>query len=428
MDDGAQASVIAHTYVRLKPGYGESLMSVWNQRPVTPAILAPATILANADNESEELTIAVSACLHCLRVRGHYKLEELSPHAMQFYLAYSYSLEMRDANGHSQYIQNMRDRAGANEARAIFAGAHAGLVAMGATAQADTLHKMIVLADANPESADEQTGFEDGRAEALELLDDAFDEAEESDPIIKWAAAWIQGWSDLRPVEDAGFEAACVALAMANPKRLTRISASRIEKFHKAATDPFRVCLGLAAAAAEEPEIVVRVISRHEITINGELDIAWLIQTERGLRYSMADLAGVAVYEVIHTAEDDGPITQAHIGAVIGRIPNEEVDAFRASVADRPVAAAADLLMRRARHDSENAVLSTARLVRNTSWFDRMLGRAHASLIFYLIDADEMFMMSETKEGFVLVSMDNNEVHGPVSDAEAEQHAKDVRE
>lgn len=373
-------------------------------------------------------SLHVSACLHCLRVRGHYKLEELSPHAMQFYLAYSYYLEGRDGGGHGQYIRNMRDRAGASEARAIFTGAHAGLLAMGAKAQAGILHRMIVWADANPESVDEQPGFEDARVKALEPLDDAFDEAEDAEPMVKHAAAWIQGWGDLRPVEDARFEAACVALAMANPKRLNRISASRIEKFHQAAMDPFRVCLGLAAAAAEEPEVVLRVISRHEIAINGQADIAWLIKTDRGLRYSMADVAGVAVYEATDTAQGNGPITQAYLGAVIGRVPNEEIDAFRVSVADRPVAAAADLLLRRARHDSENAVLSTARLIGRASWLDRMLGRAHAGPTFYLIDADEMFMMSETKEGFVLVSMDNNQVHGPVSDAEADQHAEDVRQ
>jgi hypothetical protein len=336
-------------------------------------------------------------------------------------------LEVQDANGHRQYIQNMRDRAGADEARAIFNGAHAGLVAMGANAQADILQKMIVWADANAEDAEGQTGLEGGRAEALRPLDEAFWNAEEADPITDRAAVWIKGWSDLRPVEDAGFEAACVALAMENPKRLNRISALRIEKFHKAATDPFRVCLGLAAAAAEEPEIVVRVISRHEITVGGELYAAWLIQTDAGPRYSMADDAGIAVYEVLESAEYDQPITQRHMGPVIGRVANEDVDAFLASMVDRPVAAAADLLLRRAQRYSENAVLSATRRVQGASWLDRMLGRTRAGLC-YLVDANEVFMMPEVQEGFLLVSMNDNKIHGPVSDAEAKQHAKDVQE
>ncbi|MDB5600766.1 MAG: hypothetical protein JWN71_2810 [Xanthobacteraceae bacterium] len=402
-------------------------MSVWNQRPETPAILVPATILANADSEPEELTHAVFGCMVHLLSRGRYRPEELPPHAMQFYRAYLYYLEVPNG-GHSQYIRNTGVGVEPGEAREIFTSAHAGLVAMGATAQADLLHQMMAWVDANPELADEQTGFEGGRAEELEPLDDKFYDADEADSIVKRAAVWIKGWSDLQPVEDAGFEAACYALADANPKRLNRISEKRFGKFHQAATHPLLVCIGLAAAAAAEPEILLHVISGHEITIDNELDKAWLVETDRGMRYSMADETGVSIFEALDPVFFDTPITPAHIGAVIGRVRNEKIDAFLEATEALPVAAAADLLLRRARPDSDKVFLSAAGAIQSGSWLGRLRGRAtEVYPAFYLVVDDEFFLMSQTQDGFVFSTKGGGKIYGRVSFEEAEQHAKDFQ-
>jgi hypothetical protein len=383
--------------------------------------------VANADIEPEELTHAVFECVIHLLARGHYRPEELSQHAMQFYRAYLYYLEVPNG-GHSQYIHNISVGIEPDEAREIFATAHAGLMAMGAMAQADILHKMIVWVDANPESAGEQTGFEGGLADDLEPLDQAFYDAEEADPIVKRAAAWIKGWSDLQPVEEGDFTEACYVLADANPKRLPRAAAARIKKFVEA-MEPFPVGIALAAAAAKG-EILFGIGDFHQTEIQGERKMAWRVRTNCGVRYVSADEHGVSLYEFIKLEGKRTSVAMhTRAGALLGRAEADEINAFMSSTDDWTVAAGADLLLRHARPNSEEAVLSPAGPIQARSWLGRLRGTAaDGKLAFHLVVGDEIFVLSQSKYGFVLSAQHGSEIYGPVTIDEAEQHAKNVRE
>jgi hypothetical protein len=420
--DGAQRSGWTYAFEIRRGG---KQMSVWNQPRATPPILIPESFLAKVDSDPESLTHAALTCVVNLLSRGHYRPNELPPRAIQFYHAYMYYLEVPNG-GHSQYIHNTRVGVEPDEARDIFESAHAGLVAMGATVQANLLQKMMGWVDANPESADEQTGFEGGRAEELEPLDGEFYDAEEENSIVKCSAAWIKSWSELQPVDDAGFDAACAALAEANPKRLVRAAAARTRTFEEAATEPFSV--GIALAVSMAGETLLRINDIHETEIEGSQKMAWRIHTDRGVRYADADEDGVSVYEFVELEGERASLAvPARAGAVLGRVHAETIDEFISRALKVPFAAGADLLLRRARPDKEEAVLSPGKPVGEVSLLAWLLRQtADANPIFHIFDGDEIFLLSQKKDSFVLSAKTGNETHGPVKFAEVERYAESL--
>jgi hypothetical protein len=400
-------------------------MSVWNQPRAKPPILVKASILASADDF--DLVSAVYGFVVEMEMIGKYLPSELPSHAIQLSNAYVYDCEIKNG-GHSQYIHNINVGVSPKEAREKCLSAYDGLVAMGAAEHSDVLRQMIAWTDANPNEVDEQTGFEGGRAEELEALDTEFYKLIRDDAIIQRAAAWIKGWSDVNTIEDAEFDSAYHALLVANQKRLHRISVERVNSFNKAITHPVLASTSLALAAAEEPEVFFELFTRHVIEREGQADMAYWFEASGGYRYVIADHAGVAAYECKINPGYRQAITSNHVGQVVGRVEADSIDAFLDEVSRRPVAAAADLLLRHARPACNKAILSPAGPFKKTPWLDRLLAPESANPLFHLVADNDLFRLTQTKQGFVLSLTGGVEKYGPVSMAEAERHAREIQE
>lgn len=344
--------------------------------------------------------------------RGLYRRHELPSLALQAYHADFYLAQVNNG-GHSQFIHNS-----GHKAKHIFADALAGLIAMGAATQAGLLQEMIAWVDANPAAASEQTGFSGGRAPFLNSLDDRFYAAEKADPISRRAAEWISHCPELRKVEDASYAAAMEGLILANPRRSKRLSAARIAGFHHSLTDPLCVAIGLAAASAETPEAPIGIRGGYSVEIQGKEEQGWVVDTDGGIRIAVANDTGARLYEYIEGYGDAlGKYRPPAAGRLLGRVDARSVDALIAYATKRPVAAAGDLLLRRARPLIEDAAMSAQAVAADIP-----------NPVFWILLAEESLALVETPRGFVLAGSASGETYGPVSLHEAASHAAASRE
>jgi hypothetical protein len=251
-----------------------------------------------ADPGAYDLVGAVVDFVNTMFEHGCYGRDEISQKAVQAYHA-DYYLAQVNNGGHSQFIRNC----GGN-APFVWADARAGLEAMGASGQADLLDRMIEWAEAHPEEAASQTGFNGGRAAELDELDTAFYATEKATPMIRLSTRWIFGWPELRAVDNAEYEQAMNHMAFLNPMRGERQIANRVGSFEHQINSWLHVAIGMAATAAPETEVRLHIGGGAVMNVEGEQTMVWSLQTNQGRRFAQVTEAGARLFECI---EADNP-------------------------------------------------------------------------------------------------------------------------
>lgn len=379
--------------------------------PPMPVIL-PASAFEQSKYRDDDIVQAVVNYVNSLFDHGLYHRHELPHVALQAYHADFYLAQVNNG-GHSQFIHNS-----GRKAPHIFADALSGLLAMGATTQAALLQEMIAWFEANPAAASAQTGFSGGRAPALDKLDDRLYAAEKADPIPRRAAEWISRWPELRKVEDGFYEAEMQALILANPRRGKRLSAARIARFHHSVTDPLHAAVALAAAAVGTPEALTGIRGGYLTDIHGRQEKAWVVDTDGGMRFAVVDGVGARLYEYIEGHGDPlGKYRPPAAGAMLGTAQGPAVEALIRYATRMPVAAAGDLLLRRARPLVDDAVMSVQGATADIP-----------NPVFWIVIAEESFALVESPRGFVLAGSASGERYGPLSLREAASHAEALQE
>ncbi len=259
--------------------------------PGQPIVSWSAVEAAQSGGDHYALVQAIVDFVNAMSHQGLYANSEIAGNAVQAYNA-DYYLAQVENGGHSQFIHNSRANASTT-----WPGALAGLRASGARRQARLLQKMIAWAEANPDDADEQTGFNGGRDDTLDRLDYGFFAAEKKSPILESMARWILTWPDLYVVDDPGYPATIDRVAMANPQRGARQVARRIGMLDHQINDWLHVALGMAAAASSENEICLGIGGGSIDVVEGERRLAWLVHTNAGHRFGVLTDEHVRLYE-----------------------------------------------------------------------------------------------------------------------------------
>jgi hypothetical protein len=214
----------------------------------------------------------VNAALHEM----HYARPEIAQRALQVYHA-DYYLAQVNNGGHSQFIRNT----GGN-AQYTFSDALEGLTAMRAP-HAGIIKDMMMWVAKNPKDAAKQDGFEN-RAPYLDTLDTAFYAADKKDGMIKLSALWIQGWPELKIVEDDDYLAEMRKLGERNAMRAKRQLLKDVLDLAGKTIDHFQVATGLLLTSMEKKEFLIGTGKGSYKDIEGRQEMAFLILTNAGKR------------------------------------------------------------------------------------------------------------------------------------------------
>ncbi|WP_170950227.1 DUF4375 domain-containing protein [Mesorhizobium sp. WSM3864] len=331
-----------------------------------PLIMVPRSKIEGAGEQPFQLVVAIMQFAVTMISKGLYRYPEINPKAMQVFDADWYSSEVKNG-GHSQFIHNA-----GSEIDTTIANARAGLSACGAKGQLATLEKMSAWVAKHPDEAARQTGFEGGRDDFLDTLDDAFYEADDAVPMEHLLARWIASWPDLQIVDDDDYDEAMNQLVMANPQRETRLLHESVGNLVSQMLSRREVGAGLACAKISPSEIKLAFGMARMLDIEGEKQLVFQLRTSaKELRLCAETKASVAVYE--HIAPEDPPIVRPgenplganapRIGVQLGHAEGSEIDTVIELAEQFHAPAAVDLLLRKAGFDPVDAVVSANSVV-----------------------------------------------------------------
>ena len=321
----------------------------------------------DADEEPFFLVFAVMQFVTAMVSKGLYRYPEIDPKAMQVLHADSYSSEVKNG-GHSQFIHNAGQEIGA-----MIANARAGLTACGAKGQLATLEKMSGWIADHREEAAEQTGFEGGRDDFLDTLDDAFYDAEKAAPMENLLARWIASWPDLQIVDSVDYDDVIHRLVMANPRREGRLLHKSVGNLAGQMILSWRdVGAGLACAKIAPPEVKMAFGMARMLDVEGEKQMVFQLQTSaKKTRLCSATETHVTVYEyispegspVVPPGENPLGANAPKVGARLGRAEEPEITTVIELAEQFHAPAAVDLLLRKAGFDPTDAIVSANSVV-----------------------------------------------------------------
>ncbi|TIV84995.1 MAG: DUF4375 domain-containing protein [Mesorhizobium sp.] len=311
--------------------------------------------------------MVISSCLrsHAIRRDNGFQRalspSEINPKALQVFHADQYSLEVKNG-GHSQFIHNA-----GSEIDAMIANARVGLSACGAKGQLATLEKMSAWIAKHPEEAAKQTGFEGGRDDFLDTLDDAFYEADDAMPMEDLIARWIASWPDLQIVDDDNYDDAIDRLVLSNPQREARLLHDSVGKLVRQMLSQREVGAGLACATISPSEIKLGFGMARMLDIEGEKQMVFQLRTDaEELRLCASTKTHVAVYEYV--APEDPPVMRPgdnplganapRVGTLLGRAVQSEIETAIQLSEQNHAPVAVDLLLRKAGFDPLGAIVS----------------------------------------------------------------------
>lgn len=383
---------------------------------LVPLVVVSRSKAAEAGGQPFGLVFAVMQFATTMVSKGLYRYPEINPKAMQVYHAHWYSSEVKNG-GHSQFVRN----AGL-EIDTMIANARAGLTASGAKGQLATLEKMSAWVAEHPDKAAKQTGFEGGRDDFLDTLDDAFYDADEAAPMVNLLARWIASWPDLQLVDDDDCDDAINRLAMANPQREGRL-------LHKSVGDLVRQMLGrrdvgagLACAKISPPEIKGAFGMARVLTVDGQKQMVSQLRTSaKELRLCVATETHVAVYEQI--VPEDPPVVRSgenlfganasRVGIRLGRAEDSEISTV-IDLAERyhaPVAV--DLLLRKAGFDPAEAAVSA----------NSMVQTAEGPIVYWVgLASGQAFLFVSSPNGSVLLRGKDDKKLAEATMSELDEH------
>ncbi|MER8371947.1 DUF4375 domain-containing protein [Mesorhizobium sp. M1406] len=329
-------------------------------------VIVPRSTVEDAVERPFELVFAVDKFIHAMVSQGLYHYPEISPKAMQVFHADLYSTEVKNG-GHSQFVHNA-----GREFDTMVANARAGLTAAGANGQLATLEKMSVWVTEHPAEAEEQTGFEGGRDDFLDTLDDAFYDTDEAAPMLDLLARWVASWPDLQIVDDDDCDEAIRQLAMANPRRESRLLHRSVAELVGQMFRRRDVGVGLACADALPPEVKLSLGTARMLDVEGEKQLAFQLRTNAGeVRLCVVTDTHAAVYESI--APEDPPIARVgenplaagvpRVGRKLGQVDAQTIAKVIELAEEHHAPVAVDLLLRKAGIDPTKAIVSANSIV-----------------------------------------------------------------
>ncbi|TIR14681.1 MAG: DUF4375 domain-containing protein [Mesorhizobium sp.] len=328
---------------------------------LVPLIVVPRSKIEQGDGEAFHLVFAVMQFVVTIVSKGLYRHSEINPKAMEVFHADQYSLEVKNG-GHSQFIHNA-----GSEIHTMIANARAGLSACGAKGQLATLEKMSAWIAKHPDEAAKQTGFEGGRDDFLDALDDAFYEADDAMPMEDLLARWIASWPDLQIVDDDNYDDAIDRLVLSNPQREARLFHDSVGKLVRQMLSQREVGAGLACATISPSEIKLGFGMARMLDIEGEKQMVFQLRTDaEELRLCASTKTHVAVYEYV--APEDPPVMRPgdnplganapRVGTLLGRAEQSEIETAIQLSEQNHAPVAVDLLLRKAGFDPLGAIVS----------------------------------------------------------------------
>lgn len=370
---------------------------------LVPLIIVSRSKLERAAEEPCQLVFAVMQFAVTMISNGLYRHPEINPKAMQVFHADWYSSEVKNG-GHSQFIHNA-----GREIDITIANAKAGLAACGATRQLATLEKMSAWVARYPDKAAKQTGFEGGRDEFLDTLDDAFYEANEAAPLEDLLARWITSWPDLQTIDDDDHDNAIDQLVVANPQREPRLLHESVSKLVRQMLSQREVGAGLACAQASPSEIKLALGMARFLDVEGEKQMVFHLRTDADeLRLCAPTKTHVTVYEYI--PPDDPPVVRSgenllganapRVGTQLGSAEQSEIEMVIQLSEQNHAPVAVDLLLRKAGFDPLGAIVSANSVVQT----------AEGPVVNWVVQAsDRTFLSLSSPNGSVLLGGEDHE-------------------
>lgn len=370
------------------------------------AVIVPRSAVA-PNAEPYALVQGVISFVNAMTEQALYVRGEIPAKALQAYHA-DYYLAQVNNGGHSQFVHN-----GRTFFDQIVADARSGLAGMGARAHLDLLEQTVAWAGQNKHEAAAQTGFNGGRAAALDALDKQFYALEKSTPMIPLSSRWIAGWPELKAVDDADYPVAIARMAALNPQREERLMVRSVRAIARQMTDPLYVGSGLACANCPDVEIRLGLGAGAMMEVEGEQRVAFRVHTNGGMRFCVLTDTHAAVYEAV--AGDNAGLSpgasMAEVRAAIldGRIQNfkgpsigrrlalakrETIAGVVELAAEYRAAAAIDLALRRAGIDSEGTAVAAKAILPHP---------AGAVVNWIVLAKDKPFFAQSTSEGCALL-------------------------
>ncbi|UCI06659.1 DUF4375 domain-containing protein [Mesorhizobium sp. B1-1-8] len=383
---------------------------------LVPLIMVPRSKIEGAGEQPFQLVVAIMQFAVIMTSKGLYRYPEINPKAMQVFHADWYSSEVKNG-GHSQFVHNA-----GREIDTVIANCRAGLAACGAKGQLTTLEKMSAWVAKHPDEAAKQTGFEGGRDDFLDTLDDAFYEADEVAPMDDLLAHWIASWPDLQIVDDDDYDDAIDQLVIANPERECRLLHESVSKLVSQMLSQRDVGAGLACAQASPSEIKLALGTARILDVEGEKQMVFHLRTSADeLRLCAPTKTHVAVYEYI--PPDDPPVIRPgenllgasapKIGIRLGRAEQSEIETVIQLSEQNHAPVAVDLLLRKAGFDPLGAIVS-ANSVAQT---------AEGPVVNWVVLAsDRTFLSLSSPNGSVLLSGEDYEKLAETTMPELDAH------
>ncbi|KAA3450851.1 hypothetical protein C7I87_08900 [Mesorhizobium sp. SARCC-RB16n] len=246
--------------------------------PQMSSIIVPFSAIERAAKENyvADLVTAVMDFVNAMLDQGLYKDHEIPASGRQFFHTYLYGLEVSNG-GHSQFIRNYY-----GHLDKITSDARLALAGMRAESHLAILEQMVAWVREHPEEAKEQTGFEGGRADFLDRLDDLFHKEEDSVPLLARAVGWIASWPELEIVDDDECQEAILDAVMANPRREPRLRHRSVSHLKSVMTSRLQVGIGFACAGLPQPEVKLGIGEGRMLDIDGEKQMAFPVMTNAG--------------------------------------------------------------------------------------------------------------------------------------------------
>lgn len=354
--------------------------------------------------------------------------DELPRAAMQVYYV-DYYVAQVGHGGLGQFLHN------SGRSESTFSSIESGLDAMGLHDHSLVFAALRGWVESHPESNDPDAALDDLQA--------SFFEAGGAEATRRASASWLVGLNELRSVDDDQYAQTMRAARDLNPRLRERLLGRRIGQIQSHLLSTVSTAQRMAALACEPREIVVQGGPGMTWDVEGGRVQMWMCRTNAGLRGAVIDERGIDLYAFHETGSMPGrpaplgetweeararawedlptsvdaleeeyrPFQPPTLGAKLSHVPLAEIEHARDFFQRHRVAAAIDLLMRRAY--PELTVHSTSGNVVKAKDGDRVDGRAGVDTeiaeeqgVFWVFCGDETFEMWVREQGALLLSND----------------------
>ncbi len=209
---------------------------------------------------------------------------------------------------------------------------------MGAIVHGDILMRMCNWVMENQTEAAQQTGFNGGRAEYLEVLDNEFYAQEKTKSLSDINGDWIKSWSDLEVVPNENYKDVMVALFAQNPHTDLIETERDIRMLHHNLTDGLYMPINTVCWNAPNPCPMTEILPGSSLNINGEDCPAFPVITESGTCHAVLTKKVVGVW---HAASDG-------LGEFIMKVDVKDIERLRKQALRYRAGAAVHLLLKTA--------------------------------------------------------------------------------